>query len=80
MNAVLAPARGGVSFESLKRTNEFGAEFWSARDLQPLLGYDEWRKFEGAIRRAISSCKGSGNSPAYHFVGADKMVARLKLT
>jgi len=61
MNSKSLPALGGSSFEVLKRTNEFGAEYWSARDLQPLLGYDEWRKFEGAIQRAVTSCKQSGN-------------------
>lgn len=61
-------------FEKLKRTNPHGAEFWSARDLQPLLGYHEWRKFEGAIKKAITSCKESGNEPEHHFVGADKMI------
>jgi DNA-damage-inducible protein D len=74
MNSVPVPTLGGSSFETLKRSNEFGAEYWSARDLQPLLGYDEWRKFEGAIQRAITSCKESGNEPDNHFVGADKMV------
>jgi DNA-damage-inducible protein D len=65
---------GGADFETLKQTNQFGAEFWSARDLQPHLGYDEWRKFEGAIRRAMVSCTESGNDRAHHFVGAAKMV------
>ena len=36
---------GDDSFENLKRSNEHGAEYWSARDLQPLLGYSQWRRF-----------------------------------
>ena len=36
------------SFEDLKRVNEHGAEYWSARDLQPLLGHDQWRRFMAA--------------------------------
>lgn len=68
------PVLGGKSFESLKRLNEHGAEYWSARDLQPLLGYSQWRRFEDAITRAITSCKQSGNEPANHFAGAGKMV------
>ena len=32
------PVSGSVTFEELKKTNEHGAEFWSARELQPLLG------------------------------------------
>ena len=68
------PVLGGKSFESLTRLNEHGAEYWSARDLQPLLGYSQWRRFEDAITRAITSCKQSGNEPANHFAGAGKMV------
>lgn len=66
------------SFEALKKINHYGAEYWSARDLQSLLGYEEWRKFEGAIRRAITSCKTSGNRPEHHFGGADKMIPLAK--
>ena len=64
----------GQSFESLKKANEHGAEYWSARDLQPMLGYSQWRRFEQAIVRAINSCKQSGNPPENHFAGAGKMV------
>lgn len=69
------PALGGKSFEELRRTNQHGAEYWSARDLQPLLGYTQWRRFEQAIERAMTSCEISGNNPAYHFAGAGKMIA-----
>jgi len=65
---------GSKSFEDLKRTNEYGAEYWSARDLQPLLGYSQWRRFEDAINRAITSCKQSGNEPSHHFAGAGKPI------
>ena len=64
----------GQSFESLKKANAHGAEYWSARDLQPLLGYSQWRRFEQAIERAISSCKQSGNPPEHHFAGAGKPI------
>src|SRR5579864_455685 len=63
-----------LSFESLKKLNEHGVEYWSARDLQPCLGYSQWRRFENAIERAIESCKQSGNDPKNHFAGAGKMV------
>jgi DNA-damage-inducible protein D len=68
------PALGGTSFEGLKQTNQHGAEYWSARDLQPMLGYSQWRRFEQAVDRAITSCKQSGNDPNHHFAGAGKMV------
>lgn len=66
------PAIGSKSFEDLKQTNVHGAEYWSARELQPLLG--KWRRFEQAIERAISSCKESGNPPEHHFAGTGKPI------
>lgn len=68
------PAGGRDSFEALRHTNEHGAEFWSARDLQKILGYSQWRRFEQAVERAITSCAESGNVPEHHFAGAGKMV------
>ena len=68
------PVSGDISFEDLKKINEHGAEYWSARELQPLLGYTQWRRFEDAIKRAMISCGQSGNNPEYHFAGAGKMV------
>lgn len=65
---------GSQSFEDLKQVNEHGAEYWSARALQPLLGYSQWRRFEQAIERAISSCRESGNPPEHHFAGAGKPI------
>jgi DNA-damage-inducible protein D len=65
---------GDASFENLKLSNEHGAEYWSARDLQLLLGYSQWRRFEDAVRRAITSCEQSGNNPQNHFASAGKMV------
>ena len=66
---------GNKSFEDLKKTNEYGAEYWSAREIQPLLGYTQWRRFEDAVKRAITSCKSSGNEPSHHFADAGKMIA-----
>ena len=64
----------GKSFEDLKQVNEHDAEYWSARALQPMLGYSQWRRFEQAIERAITSCKESGNPPEHHFAGAGKPI------
>ena len=68
------PVRGRISFEDLKNINEYGAEYWSARELQPLLGYSQWRRFEDALKRAVTSCKQSGNNPDHHFAGAGKPI------
>lgn len=63
-----------LSFESLKKLNEHGIEYWSARDLQPCLGYSKWQRFENAIEKAMESCKRSGNNPRHHFTGAGKQI------
>ena len=68
------PALGGKTFEDLKQANTHGTEYWSARDLQSLLGYSQWRRFEQAIERAKTSCNESGNSPDHHFAGAGKPI------
>lgn len=68
------PSKSSPSFEALKRLNEHGAEYWSARDLQPLLGYSQWRRFEDAIARAKTSCEQSGNKAGHHFAGAGKPI------
>jgi DNA-damage-inducible protein D len=62
------------SFESLKKLNQNGIEYWSARDLQPLLGYAKWQRFENALKKAIKSCKMSGNNPDHHFTGSGKQI------
>src|SRR3990172_1168393 len=74
MNPKNLTAIGGKTFEDLRQINNHGAEYWSARDLQPLLGYSQWRRFENAIKRAIESCKQSGNDPQHHFAGAGKPI------
>jgi DNA-damage-inducible protein D len=68
------PVHGKKTFDALKLTNEHGAEYWSARDLQPLLGYTQWRCFEQAIERTVASCENAGNTAANHFAGAGKIV------
>lgn len=45
------------SFEGHAQETENGVEYWLARDLQQLLGYSEWRNFEGVIKRAVGIIK-----------------------
>jgi DNA-damage-inducible protein D len=68
------PAVRQKTFEELKQVNQYGAEYWNARDLQPLLGYNQWRSFDNAIIKAIVSCEQSGNTPEYHFARARKPI------
>ena len=62
------------SFENLKKINRHGIEYWSARELQSLLRYSKWQRFENAIQKAIESCKQSGNNPSHHFTSADNPI------
>ena len=66
--------KNNKSFEAIKHVDEDGVEFWYARELQAVLDYKEWRKFEGVIKKAEISCKNSGIDSFDHFVGIDKMV------
>ena len=49
------------SFEQLVHVEQqTGVEFWLARDLQGVLGYDRWENFERVVGRAITACETSG--------------------
>ena len=61
-------------FEDIKHTDEDGNEFWYARELQNVLGYKEWRKFDNIINKAKISCDVSNYIVLDHFVQLDKMV------
>jgi DNA-damage-inducible protein D len=62
-----------LSFEE-NAQNIDGVEFWFARDLQKLLGYDKWDNFVNVIEKAKISCKNSGHEIIDHFPEVSKMV------
>ncbi|MDR1975181.1 MAG: DNA damage-inducible protein D [Bacteroidales bacterium] len=51
-----------------------GVEYWSARELQEILGYTQWRNFEKAIEKAKESCRTSSVAVSDHFAEVSKMV------
>lgn len=64
-----------AEFEQLGHTwAETGTEFWLARELQKVLGYDEWRNFRTVIEKAITACENAGYDSGDHFVGVNKKV------
>ena len=72
-------------FERIRRTSSAGNEFWSSRDFAKVLGYVNYRHFEGVIAKAKTACSNSGQRVEDHFVGSDQMVeigsgAQRKLT
>ena len=66
------------TFENIKHIDENGVEYWNARELQVVLDYKEWRKFENVINKAEEACKNTGISEFEHFVGADKTIKMPK--
>ena len=63
-----------LTFESIKKINEYGQEYWAARELQEALDYKSWDKFLNVIQKAMESCKNSGRKDSDHFSQMDKMV------
>lgn len=47
-------------FETIKRIDNNGSEYWSSRDLAKALEYSDYRNFETVIRKAKVACKNSG--------------------
>ncbi|MCL2413936.1 MAG: DNA damage-inducible protein D [Bacteroidales bacterium] len=51
-----------------------GVECWSARELQKLLDYTQWRNFETVIEKAKESCKNTNISVQEHFADVSKQI------
>ncbi len=61
-------------FENIKHINEYGQEYWLARELQQVLEYVQWRRFSEVIERAKIACENSGIEVTDHFAEVGKMV------
>lgn len=61
-------------FENIKHTDEYGEEFWYARELQVILDYAKWENFLKVINKAKESCLNSNNLIEDHFPDVRKMV------
>lgn len=62
------------AFEEIKKTNDIGQEYWSARELHIALEYIKWDKFVNVINKAKKACENSGQEIADHFPHVEKMV------
>lgn len=71
-NSIAVPSApgSGSPFDALRREDENG-EYWTARDLQVAMGYEQWRRFEDTIDRAIRSAE---NTATY----SDQAFCRLR--
>lgn len=47
--------KGGSPFDQIRRVDAFGREYWTGRDLQPLMGYSRWQTFQEVIEKAKAS-------------------------
>jgi len=65
------------NFEDCAHKND-GVEFWYARELQGLLGYDEWRNFNATIAKAKIACEMAKQKVSDHFVDANKTIQMPK--
>ena len=66
--------RAVALFESIKKTDDNGIEYWSSRDLARILEYKDYRNFLLVLNKAKESCNNSNVSVRDHFVDVTDMV------
>jgi DNA-damage-inducible protein D len=69
------PATATAPFDAIRIVTLEGREYWSARELMPLLGYERWENFAEAIGRAKVAAHNTGYDVALNFPGATKVAA-----
>ena len=63
-------------FEDIKHIDEDGKEYWLARELQYVLDYSQWRRFENVIDKAKISCNNSKINVEEQFANVGKLSKR----
>jgi DNA-damage-inducible protein D len=61
-------------FEEIKHVRTDGSEYWSARELAPVLDYAKWQNFTKVIDKAMIACNNSGHDVFYDFTEVSKIV------
>ena len=61
-------------FEDIKHLDEQGNEYWTARELMPILEYTKWQNFAPLVGKAKKACASSDNAVSDHFTEVSKMV------
>jgi len=62
------------TFGQCKQINEYGEEFWYARDLAQVLQYKRYDKFLNVVAKAIEACSNSQQNSVDHFSHVGRMV------
>ena len=65
-------------FEGVKHIDDNGNEYWYARELQKILGYNQWRSINELIESAKGACRESKNNVYDHFAVQRKMINLAK--
>lgn len=80
--AVLADVQGWFGaaspFDSIRRVRPDGTEYWSARDLMPLMGYSKWENFEKPIKRAMKTSENQGLDVDHQFMRSQKLAVQRR--
>ncbi len=63
-----------IMFDDIKHIDEYGNEYWYARELQTAFEYTEWRNFLKVLNIVKNSCINSKIHDNDHFVEFNKMV------
>lgn len=63
-------------FESIKHIDDYGNEFWLARELSKALEYKDWRNFLKVLSKAKEACINSGFSINEQLVEVNKLSKR----
>lgn len=66
--------RFSSDLERVKHVSPKGTEYWFGRNVSEFLNYKSWENFDATVRRAVTACEGSGQSPLDHFHAVTKMV------
>ena len=61
-------------FDNIRHTDKNDTEYWSTRELMPILGYKRWENFYKVIKQAMISCENSEYMVKNHFRELTKMV------
>ena len=62
------------TFENIKHIDDYGHEFWFARELQKVLEYKDWRNFQKVIDKAVLSANNSVSSEEDWVVEVNKPI------